>query len=274
VGVLKKIVAVIVMVISALLLVFFLGGIVGSWIVRNDAIRVVGDFVTLADHSLQRAQTGLGQVRTEVGDLQTKLDSAVTGLEAAGAKLEQTNVALVAAETLLDKDLTPGVQRLQDQVSDVRDRVAVIDDTLNVMKVLPFTRQNPLVNDAVALIERLKTFDQNFQETRQAIQGAKSQATQEAVAAVTAPLKRASAAAASVNERLGELDSRLGAAQVELTRLQQDFNSLATLLAVIGTLACFWLAFAQLGLFVHALGVFTGRDPLARWHRAQAPDKA
>jgi hypothetical protein len=272
--VLKKIVAAIVMVISALLLLAFLAGIVGTWIVRNDAIRVVGNVVTLADHSLQRAQTGLGQMRTEVGDVQTKLDSTVTGLESAGDRVDQTNLALVAAEALLNKDLTPGLQRLQDQVSDVRDRVAVIDDTIRVLQVLPMTRQNPLVDAADALVERLKTFDQNVQETRQAVQAAKTEVTQEAVATVTAPLKRASTAAGGVNDRLGELDSRLAATQVEVHTLQQRFNSLVTLLAAIGTLACLWLALAQLGLFVHALGVFTGRDPLARWHRARSADKA
>ena len=84
-----------------------------------------------------------------------------------------------------------------------------------------------------------------------------------------APLDRATTALTNVSDRLDQADQRLAQGRADLAKLAQDVITALTVAAVVGTLAFLWMALAQLGLFLHAYGVATGRDPLARWHRSR-----
>jgi hypothetical protein len=268
----KQIAAVVVMVLSGLLLLGLLAGIVGVWIVRSDLIQSGNDLALLTDNSLQRAENGVIVLRAQADQSQAAVNTALGSVEAVGNKVEQTSLVLVAAEQLLDKDLTPGVQRMHERASELRDTIAFIDSTLNVVLRLPFNRDNRRLLLADAVIDRLKVVDQRVREISQAVSNTKSQATNTAENAVTVALQRADTALGDLNNGLDSLQGRLNDERAQIPALHAQFNQIVSWTAIGLTVGFLWMALAQLALFVHAYGLFTGRDLLARWHTGRAQE--
>ena len=270
----KQIAAVVVMVLSGLLLLALLFGIVGVWILRSDLVQSGNDLAQLTENSLRRAENGVIVLRAQVDQSQTAVNTMLGSVEAAGNEVEQTSLVLVAAEQLLDKDLTPGVQRMHERVSELRDTIAFIDSTLNVVLRLPFSRDNRRLQLADAVIERLKIVDQGVQEIRQAASNTKSRATNTAENALTVSLQRTDTALGNLDDGLDNLQGRLNEERSQVPALHAQFNQILAWTAIGLTLGFLWMALAQAALFVHAYGVFTGRDPLARWHTGRAQESA
>ena len=267
-----KVTAAIVMVLSTVLFIAIVAGVFGTWWVRGEAVQVVTNLTAVAGSSLERTQALVEQVGGQLERSQTAIDDLTTGIEKAGATVEETNLALAAAEALFDTDLTPAVEQLTERLADVRDTVSVIDQTLALMSSLPFARDSRLLEIADAAIEKTKAIGATLTEIRQTIKTAKANATQDVVTTLTAPLGRASAKLATIGGDLAQLGQRIDTAQAELPVLRDRINDTITFAAIVLTLALIWMALAQIGLFVHAYGVFTGRDPLARWHKGDGDE--
>ncbi len=269
-NVVKKVVAVLVMVLSVLLLLVMLAGIGGVWWGQGQLKGAVTSLSTAANTALTSASGAVTQVDTVVQTSQGRVDEAVTNITAAGTKVEESKVALAAAEKLLDTDLTSGLQRVTERVSDLRATISVIDQTVSLMQRLPGGRDNQLLTTADAVIAKLKELDQAVQDFRTSVQDAKAQATAAVVEKVTTPLNRVSARLGEVSTDLATLNQRIAEEQSALATLTGQVLTGITLGAIVLTLAFLWMALAQLALFVHAWGIFTGRDPLARWHKRKS----
>jgi hypothetical protein len=268
----SKVVSVLVMIISALLVIVMLAGIYGVWWGNSQLRGIVTDVVTLADGTLERAQTVVGEVNDRVVRSQGRLDGVATLITKAGATVEQTNLAVVAAEELLDRDLTPAMEQLAERVTGLRDTIAMLDRTVSLWQLSPRSGDSKVLSTVDAVIGKFTTLDQTLTETRASIKAAKTQATETVVSTLTDPINRVTDRLGAVSGNLTELAQAIDAQQAELLVLRDRLHRLITLLAIVFTLAFLWMALAQLGLFVHAYGVFTGRDPLARWHGAKNAD--
>ncbi|MGE5601600.1 MAG: hypothetical protein ACM30E_01035 [Nitrososphaerales archaeon] len=268
----KKVVAVIVMVLSAVLLLVMLASIAGTWWGQGQLKGVVTNVSASADNILERTQGAAGQINTVVSNSQGRVDEAVATIQNAGATVEETNLVLAAAEKVLDTDLTPAVERINERVSDTRDTIAIIDQTISLWKRLPGARDNELLAKADELIGKVKALQQAVADLRANIQAAKSRVTTEAVNKLTTPLNRVSTALGSVSSDLTTFGQRIDEERAQLAALTSQVLTWITVGAVVLTLAFLWMALAQFGLFVHAYGVFTGRDPLARWHKGKESD--
>ena len=265
----KKAAAIIVMILSAVLLLAMLAGVVGVWWGQDQVKGVVTDVSTTASNALGRVKGASEQVNTVVGLSQGRVDQMVTNITAAGTKVEETKLALVAAEQLLDTDLTPTIERVTERVSDLRDTIAMIDKTISLLSRLPGGGDNELLTVADSVIEKIKAADQAVQDFRTSVQDAKSQATAEAVNKLTTPLNRVSTGLGTLSSDLTTLGQRIDAEQAALAALTSRVFTAITLAAIVLTLAFLWMALAQVALFLHAYGLFTGRDPLARWHKGK-----
>lgn len=267
-----KIVSVLVMILSAALFIATLAGIYGAWWGRGEAITLVTSVAATGDQALARGQELVGQANGYVATGQNEVNRVTTGITRAGVKAEETNLILVAAEAAFDKDLTPGLQQITARGQELRATVQLVDQTLSLMRRLPGGRDSSLIGAVDELITTLRSIDQTVNDTRESIRQAKSASIDRVVSTLTGPLNRATAALTAIADRLIQADQRLTQGRSDLVALRDRVNNIITWAAVIGTFALLWMALAQLGLFLHAWGVLTGRDPLARWHRrAQTP---
>lgn len=270
----KKTVAVIVMVLSALLLVAMLAGIVGAWWGQGQLRGVVSEVSATLDRGLERTQGAMGQVSALLANTQGRVDGVVAQVNNAGTTIEETNLVLAVAERLLDQDLTPAVERITDRVTDVRDTIGVIENSIRLMRRLPGGRDNELLTQADKLISEIKGLAQLVQDVRTTVQTTKSQATAEAVRRLTTPLDRVSQALAGANADVAGLNARIDSERAQLAAFTRRVLLGITLGAIVITVALLWMALAQLGLFLHAYGAFTGRDPLPGWHKGNKGDEA
>ena len=243
-----------------------LAGIFGAWWARGQAVGIVTTAAAAGDQALARGQELVGQANQYVETGQAEVGKLTAGISKAGAKAEETNLLLVAAEAAFDKDLTPGLERLTERGQDLRETVSVIDQMISVMQRLPGQGDSKLIAIVDNLITTLQSLDQTITDTRDSIKQAKSAGIEKLVTTLMAPLDRATTALTNVSDRLDQADQRLAQGRADLAKLAQDVITALTVAAVVGTLAFLWMALAQLGLFLHAYGVATGRDPLARWH--------
>jgi hypothetical protein len=265
--VVAKVVSVIVMILSAVLFIAMLAGIFGTWWGRGQAITLVTNVAVLGDQALTRGQELVGEANDYVVAGQGEVKRLTTGIVRAGTKAEEANIVLVAAEAAFDKDLGPGLQRLNERGQELRATVALVDQTLSLARRLPGGRDSELIAAVDELIVTLRTIDQVINEARDSIRQSKSAGIDKLVTTLTAPLQRIGERLTQVNTRLDLADQRLAEGRTELAALRDRVNNLLTWAAVIGTFAFLWMALAQLALFLNAYGIFTGRDPLARWHR-------
>lgn len=268
--VLKKAAAVLVMILSALLVLVMLAGIVGAWWGQGQLRGIVSDVATTLDRTLERSQSAVDQINKLVVASQGRVDEVSANVTNAGAKIEETNLALVAMEKLFEQDLTPTVERITERAADTRDTLALAERTIRLMQLLPGSSDNQLLILADQVLQKIRDLDQAVQDTRASIQDAKSQVTTEAVGRLTAPLGAVSAALGGVSSDLAATSQRIDERQAQLVAFRDRLLLAVTLAAVVLTLALLWMALAQLGLFVHAYGIFTGRDPLAKWHKGAA----
>jgi hypothetical protein len=266
----KKIVALVVMVLSGLLLLGFLGGSIGVWTLRSNLIQTGNDLADLSNSSLQRAATVATTLQAQVAQRQAAVNGALGKVDLAANLVGQTNLVILAAEQLLDTDLTPRVQQMQEQASDLRTAIALADTALNVMLRMPWNRDGRSLQLAGTVIEALKGVDQRVQDLRQVVGATKSRLTSTAQNALTTPLQRVDAALGTVTDGLNQLQCRLAAGRTQIADLYAQFNQIVTWGTIGLTVACLWLALAQAALFVHAYSLFTGRDPLARWRSGRA----
>jgi hypothetical protein len=262
-----KIVSVLVMVLSAILFIAMLAGIFGAWWARGQAVTLVTNVAAAGDQALARGQELVVQANGYVVTGQSEVQRVTTGIAAAGAKAEETNLVLAAAEAAFDKDLTPGLQRLNERGQELRATVQLVDQTLSLMQRLPGGRDSKLLVAVDELITTLGEIDRAIKDAASSIQQAKSAGIDRLVTTLTAPLDRVNTALTAVSDRLTLSNQRFEQGRADLVALRDQVNSVITWAAVIGTFALLWMALAQAGLFLHAYGVFTGRDPLARWHR-------
>jgi hypothetical protein len=261
-----KIVSVIVMILSALLFIVMLAGIYGAWWGRGQAISLVTTVAATGDQALARGQELVVEANDFVLAGQSEVQRLSTGIVAAGAKAEETNLVLATAEAAFDKDLRPGLQRLNERGQELRATVQLVDQTLSLMQRLPGGSDSKLLAAVDELLTTLDTIDQAIREALSSVQQAKSAGIDRIVTTLTGPLTRADTALTAVSDRLTLSNQRFEQGRADLAALRDRINNIITWAAVVGTFALLWMALAQLGLFLHAYGLFTGRDPLARWH--------
>jgi hypothetical protein len=261
-----KIVSVIVMILSALLFIVMLAGIYGAWWGRGQAITLVTSVAATGDQALARGQELVVQANDFVLAGQSEVQRVSTGIAAAGAKAEETNLVLATAEAAFDKDLRPGLQRLNERGQELRATVQLVDQTLSLMQRLPGGSDSKLLAAVDELLTTLGAIDQAIREALSSVQQAKSAGIDRIVTTLSGPLIRADTALTAVSDRLTLSNQRFEQGRADLAALRDRVNTIITWAAVIGTFALLWMALAQIGLFLHAYGLFTGRDPLARWH--------
>ena len=87
-------------------------------------------------------------------------------------------------------------------------------------------------------------------------------------------LQRTDTALGNLNDGLDNLQGHLNEERAQVPALHAQFNQIVAWTAIGLTVGFLWMALAQAALFVHAYGLFTGRDPLARWHTGRAQESA
>jgi hypothetical protein len=244
---LRKFVAIVVMILSAVGFVACVGGIVGAWAVKDPATQTILSTLTTADEYLLIASQTSGAVTTIVGDTSTRLAEIQT--EVPNILPDQRAVLATQAQALVAP-----VQRVSSTALALEAGLTSINDTLTTVSRLPGLGIEPPPEELMTVGSQLgqvgRTLD-TVQATLADVHGDGSR--------ITALIGDALAQLAQVEGRLQELNTQIAMVQQISTIAQARTPGLLNLSAIGLTFLLILMAAGQASLFAHGLGWFGRR---------------
>lgn len=110
----KRILAVLIMVCSALLSIVCIGGIAGTWVASNSLTNDLVQILTGVENGLGVADEALGQIDTQMGSARSRVADFEEAVQAAGENVAANPVLLTALSERLDLGIAPAVNELRD----------------------------------------------------------------------------------------------------------------------------------------------------------------
>jgi chromosome segregation ATPase len=272
---LKRVLAIMVIVISVVVLVLSLAGIAGTWIVRGQLATGLEGIVTAAETRAEAVQQGLDRLGGTLTQAAGELAAVEQEVQGLGADLEQNQPLLTAISDRLGLQLSPLVDKAREIVMTIRETVAAVNGIVEGINALPFvTRPVPEPEALNKLSQDVDTLVLEIQDLRAAIDQRQSEIVRGAVSLITTP-------ASQIGNTLKGTQTAVSGYSQEISRVQEGLSSLKSALggwlvwgAVGLTLILLWLALSQGAMLVLGWRAFLGEDLLPRATRRQRPQGA
>jgi hypothetical protein len=260
---LKRIFAVVVMIVSAVVLVLCLVGITGAWSIRAQLQTDLVSVVTAAEAQATAVNQGLDRI----DDALTRARDRVAGIEqdtlAFGANLEENRPLLTVISNTVGVELSPLVESARGLMTSIREAAAAVNSTIEAINAIPFVSVPvPELASLKKLSQDVEDFRSEVQELRTAIDQRRSEIIQGAVSIVTSPTSQIGATLDDMSTATSGYRRKLGAVQERLSDLGSAIGKTLTWGAVTLTLLLLWVAFSQVGLLVLGWRAWAGHDLL------------
>jgi hypothetical protein len=262
---LKRILAIVVMVISILVLVLSLTGIVGTWIVRAELATGLVDAATAAETRVTRVKQGLDALDAAL----TRAHALVAGVEqdvqSFGSDLEQNRPLLSAISDKLGVELEPLFDRAREITTTIGETVDAVNSAVEAINAIPFVSiPVPALEKAQKLSQDVESLRTQVRDLRAAIDLKRGEIIQGTVAVITTPAAQIGGVLGEMQGSVSGFSQEVGAVQERLSHFKQSISGWLTWVAVILTLILLWLAFSQTAVLVLGWRFFSGKDLLAR----------
>ena len=265
---LKRILAVMVMVLSVLLIILLVGGIVGNWIANktltNASVRVLSGVDTV----LGRTEQALTRLDTGVGDARDRVHAFDEKIATAGENFAENPVIMTALSEQLDLGIGPALEKIREAVQSIRETVLAVQHTIETLNSMPFISIGTSVADEgklQALSDSVTDLTEGIQEIRDGIRVAKAGAATEVVSALGAGTSRLDAGLENIETTVSGYGDQVSDLRTQVSDLKSAITLWLDVASVVITLALLWSIFAQGVTFVFGLSLFTGENLFARW---------
>lgn len=272
----KRVLAVIVIIISAVFLLVNIAGLVGVWWGQRTAVGVVADVVQITDTIFQRTQVRVDQLNTRVVEAQQGVQKLDSVIRTTGEKVTDTNLALATINALTEQDVTPAVERLQTASDNFNETLDDLDRTLRMLDRLSVgpSRMGDTVDKLRGVLASIRDLQQDLRDMRQALQEKKADTVAQIVQRLTAPVQRVDNRLTTVQGRLNTVSADITQGRARLVAIQSEINTALLLLALGLTFVILWGILALIALILYAVAFLTGRDPIAGWYTVKAAPAA
>jgi chromosome segregation ATPase len=273
--ILKRIAAIVVMVISVLVLVLGLAGIAGTWTVRSRLDDGLGRIMTTAGAEAAGAQQELDRLDAALTQASTQIAAVEQEAQTLGTDLDQNKPLLTALTDKLGVDLAPLAARAREMMDTIRETVAAVNSIVETINALPFvSKPIPELEKLNTLADEIDTFEAEVQNLRLTIEQRRSEIIAGGVSIVTTPAARIRGGLDRAQATVSGYSQRLGTLRENLSALGSVIGKWLTWLAVILTLILLWLAVSQAALFVLGWRALRGQDILPRRQKEPSAEGA
>ncbi|MCB8984401.1 MAG: hypothetical protein H6659_11290 [Ardenticatenaceae bacterium] len=258
----KRIIAIVLMLVSVLGLLLALFGIVGSWSVRNKATDVTIRLLTAGETAVAASQSSLDRVDqrlTTAGENITFIENEMNNL---GTTINETNLVFSVVSRTVGTELAPVVIQAQETAANVRDTVTAVNAAIEAINAIPFISLDEVLPQPGILQEigdELAAIRAEVEETRTAMQTRKEEIVNGSISIITDRTTRLNGRVDNVQGRIAELDARLATASSNLAQLKISLPRLFTLGALALSIAFLFAGLAFASLFFHSWSFFA--DP-------------
>lgn len=265
---LKRVLAVIMMVLSVLLILVMAAGIVGNWIANKTLTDATVQVLTGVDTVLGRTEQALTRLDTAVGNARDRLDAFDQEVATAGENFVENPVILMALAERLDLGIGPAVDQVRGTVQTIRETALAAQNAVQALNALPFISIGGSVAEESKL-QRLSDGVTNLTEGVQEIRGGVREAKAGASTAVAWVLgrgvSRLDAGLENIEQTVSGYGTQVSALRVQVSELKSAITLWLDVASVLITLLLLWLIFAHLVTFVYGLSLFKGENLFARW---------
>jgi hypothetical protein len=248
---LRRLVALLVMLVCLVVFVACIGASVGSWVVRQRGITKVQELAGRLKNGLERASVADREV-------QKALEKASENLE----KVSKDSANLGGGDERSRKAATFGLRKLVHanagpQINDVSGRMAMFSDAAVVVSsLLQSLQESPLGQDSSIDQEQLGRMSEGASKLSAGIQKLRTSIGESDTAASEKDVAEASREVDQVLQDcltvVREISARLEKARNDLPRIEAQVVGWMKLSAIIVTAVCSWVALSQICLFVCA----------------------
>lgn len=264
----KRVLAVIVMVLSVLLIIVLAAGIVGNWVANNTLTDTANQVLGAVETVLGRTEQGLNRLDSAVGNARDRLDAFDQEVAAAGENFVDNPVILTALSERLDLGIGPAIDEVRGTVQTIRETALVVQNTVQTLNALPFISIGGSVADEgqlQALSDSVTDLTEGIQQIRDGIRGAKAGAAKEVVSASSAGTSRLDAGLATVETTVSGYGAKVSNLRQEASDLKSALTFWLDAASVVITLVLLWLILAHVVTFIFGLSLFRGENLFVRW---------
>jgi len=262
---LKRILAVIVILIATIGFVLSAAGLVGAWVTRGPARDTVTALSTLLNSKLGMVDQALARVSARADQGRQALARVNNAASKLGDRIEEGSPALTALAGAVRDDLAPKIADARTQAVALRDGVVSVNATLETLNRIPFISVPTLTDELSAASERVEAAQGDAQELRAAIAEARAAASANLIATVTARTIRIDNALAQIQATMAGHQATVAQKQQQVTDLSNTLLRAIDVLVVSLTVLFLVLAAGQ-GLLIYICWQYvrTGRFPSLR----------
>lgn len=245
---LKRILAVLVIVVSALFLVACLAGIVAVWQINTPLTATVTGTLDGIDQVLTAGQNQLVRASNLLSEAEAAVNGAEERLVTAGENLSERGVAVRLLERTVGETLLPKIEQTRDTLGAVGETLVAANAMLEAANEIPFV-QVPTITEQLETAEaQLAETRQAVEDTRATIQTAREEALATPIAAITEQTGRVTARLVATQDRISEGRNYVSARQTQIRVLNARLPALIDTVSIVLTAALLWFALGQLAL--------------------------
>lgn len=257
----RRLFAVLAMIVSLVLFVVNVAGIVGLWAARapvtNSVVTLLGrvePVLETANNAVVRVNAELGRARGAVG----RVETSVTEL---GENVVNNQVVLNVISNTVGGPLVRSVIRAGETVIAVNEVVRSVNATIEAINALPFVSAPPLPAGVVTMTERIAAVQAEVVALRDRVTGFKANVVGGAVAEVTDRTARIDALLAEVQSQAADLEAKIRQTRQAVALAKSEMPVWITLAVSLGTLLLVWSAFSQAVVFFYAWSLAGFKPP-------------
>jgi hypothetical protein len=272
--ILKRILAVVLMLMSVLLGLLSIGGIVGSWSLSNSLTDGLVTVLSGADRILGTTEGALSRLENRVGTARDEVTSFEEAVVGAAEDFVEKPVVLTALSERLDLGIGPAVSNLRDTVQEVRETLIGIQNAIEAVNALPFVSLGedlPGAERLAKLSEGATALSEGLQAMRDGVREAKAEAAAEVVLRVGKATARVDVGLEAIETATTGMAGQVSETRSEIAAFQARATLWLDLGAVALTVLFLWLLFAHVVTFLVGLSLLRDKNLFERWLGGPAP---
>jgi chromosome segregation ATPase len=264
----RRIIGIVLAVLSVLLLLFSVTGIVGTWWLNSRLANGVVQVLTTVEDVLANADDSLNQLETRVTDARGQITSFQESVAAATQGLAENPVVLTAVSERLDVQLEPAVTRVRETVQSLRETVVAIENAIDAINAIPFVS----IDQKLTVRSRLQTLTDGLDELtegvaalRDTVRQARAEAAAQLEATVGELTGKLDNGLTTINGTIVEYRSQVDTLRTNAATLRANLTRWLDVISVVLTIILLWLIFSQVVVFMLGLSIYRQKNLFARW---------
>ena len=232
--------------ISGIFLLISLLGIIGGWVINTPTTEAALAVLTSFDDALQRMEEASINANAALAELSTGLENADQKIQEAGEELADTNLLLEVISRITDQEIQPNMTQTRDNIRSIYDTVLAIEQAIATINAIPFIDiEIPGEEEISSIRTGMEEMAVAVTDLREEVQQRREDRAENLVEIFSAPVNRLNSRVEELQSRLSEIEARLATA-IERTNFLKDRIPLwIDIVSILNTLVFGWFMFSQ-----------------------------